>query len=82
MLEKQIEHKLLMETRKRSGLCLKFISPGWNGDWPYWSAAVALFGRGSGLNSTGRWPSSGEIPTTNFYQNGGKNGSNPFYTRR
>ena len=31
MLEKQIEHKLLTETRKRAGLCLKFISPGWNG---------------------------------------------------
>ena len=31
MLEKQIEHKLLTETRKRDGLCLKFISPGWNG---------------------------------------------------
>lgn len=31
MLEKQIEHKLLMETRKRGALCLKFISPGWNG---------------------------------------------------
>jgi hypothetical protein len=31
MLEKQIEHKLLMETRKKSGLCLKLVSPGWNG---------------------------------------------------
>lgn len=31
MLEKQIEHKLLTETRERSGLCLKFVSPGWNG---------------------------------------------------
>jgi hypothetical protein len=31
MLEKQIEHKLLTETSERSGLCLKFVSPGWNG---------------------------------------------------
>ena len=31
MLEKQIEHKLLTETRERSGLCLKFVSPGLNG---------------------------------------------------
>lgn len=29
--EKQIEQQLVMETRKRSGLSLKFISPGWNG---------------------------------------------------
>ena len=31
MLEKQIEHKLLTETRERFGLCLKFVSPGLNG---------------------------------------------------
>ena len=31
MSEKQIEHKLVMETKKRHGLCLKFTSPGWNG---------------------------------------------------
>lgn len=31
MLEKQIEHKLLTETRERSGLCLIFVSPGLNG---------------------------------------------------
>jgi hypothetical protein len=28
---KKIEHKLLMGTKKRAGLCLKFVSPGWNG---------------------------------------------------
>jgi hypothetical protein len=31
MLEKQIEHKLLTEIKERSGLCLKFVSPGLNG---------------------------------------------------
>ena len=31
MLEKQLEHKFVTETKKRDGLCLKFVSPGWNG---------------------------------------------------
>lgn len=31
MLEKELEHKLVMETKNKKGLCLKFVSPGWNG---------------------------------------------------
>lgn len=31
MLEKHIEQKLIHATRKRGGLCLKFISPGYAG---------------------------------------------------
>ena len=31
MLEKNIEQKLAQATRKRGGLCLKFVSPGYAG---------------------------------------------------
>lgn len=29
--ETQIEKKLVAETNRRGGICLKFVSPGWNG---------------------------------------------------
>ena len=31
MSEKYIEQQLVLEIKKRNGLCLKFVSPGWNG---------------------------------------------------
>ena len=31
MREKELEQKLIMEVRKRGGLCLKFVSPGFAG---------------------------------------------------
>lgn len=30
-MEKDIEKKLRLMTKARGGLCLKFVSPGWNG---------------------------------------------------
>ena len=31
MREKEVEKKLVDEVKKRGGLCLKFVSPGFNG---------------------------------------------------
>ena len=31
MLEKEVERYLIAAVRKRGGLCLKFVSPGWSG---------------------------------------------------
>ena len=31
MREREIERKLVLEVKKRSGICLKFVSPGYDG---------------------------------------------------